>query len=99
MPNLFSLFRGQKRCCAPFTTVLVCVEDDKSLSDVDTEDLETLDPLHYGPIDVNGGFLGPPFPVLHNLLLCLADVEGEVAVLSSHCQVSDRPLWAGCVNW
>ena len=27
------------------------------------------------------------FPVVHNHLLCLADVEGEVVVLAPHCQV------------
>jgi hypothetical protein len=25
--------------------------------------------------------LAPPFPVVHDLLLCLADIEGEVVVL------------------
>jgi hypothetical protein len=32
--------------------------------------------------------LSPPVPVVHNQLLCLADVEGEVVVLAPHCQVS-----------
>jgi hypothetical protein len=47
---------------------------------VDTEELEDLDPLHYNPVDVNGRMLGPPFPVVHDQLLCLADIEGEVVV-------------------
>ena len=36
-----------------------------------------------------GAWLGPPFPVVHDQLLCLADVEGEVDVLAPHCQVSN----------
>ena len=39
-------------------------------------DTGTLDSLHYIPVDVNGGMLGPLFPVVHDQLLCLADVEG-----------------------
>jgi hypothetical protein len=50
--------------------------------DVDTKELETLDPLQNSPVDVNGGLFGPPFPVVHGLLLCLAHIEGEVVVLS-----------------
>ena len=61
-----------------------------------TKELETLDPLHYSPVDVNGGRLGPPFPVVHDQLLCLAHIEGEVFVLASHCQVSDL-LPIGCL--
>ena len=33
--------------------------------------------------------LGPPFPVVHNPLLCLDHVEGEVVVLAPHGQVFD----------
>jgi hypothetical protein len=33
--------------------------------------------------------LDPPFPVVHNHLLCLDHVEGEVVVLAPHSQVSD----------
>ena len=40
------------------------------------------------PIDENGGVLSPPFPVVHNHLLCLDHVEGEVVVLAPHGQVS-----------
>uniref|UniRef100_A0A8K9UMN2 Tubulin-specific chaperone D n=1 Tax=Oncorhynchus mykiss TaxID=8022 RepID=A0A8K9UMN2_ONCMY len=36
-----------------------------------------------------GTWLSPPFPVVHNQLLCLSDVEGEVVVLAPHRQVSD----------
>ena len=38
---------------------------------------------------MNGSVLGPSFPVVHNQPLCLADFEGEIVVLASHCQVSD----------
>jgi hypothetical protein len=30
---------------------------------VDTEELEAFNRLHYSPVDVNGGVLGPSFPV------------------------------------
>jgi hypothetical protein len=33
--------------------------------------------------------LGPPFLVVHNHLLCLDHVEGEVVVLAPHSKVSD----------
>ena len=56
---------------------------------MDTEELEDLDPLHYSPINVDGGALGPPFPGIHKQLLCL--VEGEVVVLAPHSQVTDLP--------
>ena len=50
------------------------------LSDVDTKEPEALNPLHYSPVDVNGGVLGALFPVVHDQLLCVADIEGEVVV-------------------
>ena len=59
-------------------------------------ELEPLDPLHYIPVDVNGGLLGPSFPVVHDQLLCLAHIEGEVVVLAPHCQFSDL-LPIGCL--
>jgi hypothetical protein len=31
----------------------------RTVSDVDTKELETLDPLHYSPVDENGGMFGP----------------------------------------
>ena len=39
-----------------------------------------------------GGMLSPPFPVVHDQLLCLADVEGEVVArsLTSSLVVGDR---------
>jgi hypothetical protein len=52
---------------------------------VDTEEFDALDPLHYTPLNM----LGPLFPAFHDQLLCLADVEGEIAALAPHCQVSD----------
>ena len=88
MPNLFSILMGKRFCRALFTTVLVCLDHD-SLLVMDTKELETLDPLHYNPVDVNGGLFGPLFPVVHDQLLCLAHIEGEVVVLAPHCQFSD----------
>ena len=63
---------------------------------MDAEKLEALDLLHYSPIDVNGGVLGPLFPIVHDQLLCLADVEGEVVVLAPYRQVPDL-LPVGCL--
>ena len=63
---------------------------------MDTKELKTLDPLHYIPVDVNGVMFVPPLSVVHDLLLCLAHVEGEVVVLAPHCQVSDL-LPVGCL--
>ena len=40
--------------------------------------------------------LDPPFPVVHDQLLCLADVEGVVGVLASHCLVTDL-IPIGCL--
>ena len=63
---------------------------------MDTKELETLDPLHYRPVGVNGGLFGPPFPVVHDHLICHDYIEGEVIVLAPHCQVSDL-LHIGCL--
>ena len=49
---------------------------------MDTKELEALNLLHCSPVDENGGVLGPLFPVVHNHLLCLDDVDGEVVDLS-----------------
>ena len=62
---------------------------------MDLKELETLDPLHCSPVDVNGGRFGPPFPVVHNHLH-LSHVEGQVVFLASHCQFSDL-LPIGCL--
>ena len=39
--------------------------------------------------------LGSPSPVVHNHLLCLDHIEGEVVVLAPLGQVSDLPV--GCL--
>jgi hypothetical protein len=49
---------------------------------VDTKEFEAINPLNYSPVDVDGGVLCLSFPVVHDQLLCLADVEGEVVVLA-----------------
>ena len=65
---------------------------------MDTKELEALNLLHDSPTNENGGVLGPPFPVVHNHLLCLGHVEGEVVVLAPHGQVSDL-LPLGCLGF
>ena len=67
------------------------------MGDVDTKELETLDPIHYSPVDVNGGLFGPPFPVVHDQLLCPPHIEGEVVVLAPHCQVVGDQDYHRCV--
>ena len=69
--------------------VVVCLDRDSSLMM-----WTTLDPLHYSPVNINGGLLGLPFSVVHRQLLCLAHIEGEVVVLAPHCQCSDHLSWA-----
>ena len=60
---------------------------------MDAKELEALDLLHYTPADVNGEVLSP---VVYDQLLCLTDIEGEVVLLSPHCQLSDfHPV--GCL--
>ena len=56
---------------------------------MDTKDLETLDLLHFSPVNVNGGMSGPPFSIAYDQLLCLAHIERDVVVLAPHCQFSD----------
>ena len=43
-----------------------------------------------------GAWFGPPFPVVHDQLLYLAHIEGEVVVLAPHRQFSDL-LPIGCL--
>ena len=81
MPYLFSLLRGNRLCRALFITILVCLDHDSLLVMWTPRNL-TLNLLHYSPVDENGGVFGPPFPVVHDQLFCLAHVEGEVVVLS-----------------
>jgi hypothetical protein len=45
---------------------------------------------------VNGGVFGLRFLVVHNKILCLAHVEGEVVVLAPNCQVNAL-LLVGCL--
>ena len=54
-----------------------------------TKELEDLKLLHYNPFDKNGKVLCPPFHAIHNHLLCLDHVEGEVVILAPYSQVSD----------
>ena len=56
---------------------------------MDAEELEALNPLHCGPVDVDGVVYPPMFPVVHDQLLGLADDEGEIVVLTPHCHISD----------
>ncbi len=60
----------------------------QALCDVDTKVLEAVHPLHRGPVDDKGGVVPPLLlPKVHNQLLSLADVQGEVVVLTPAGQV------------
>ena len=59
---------------------------------METKELEALNLLHYSPVDVNVNY----FPVVHNHLLCLDHVEGDLVILAPHGQVSDL-LPIGCL--
>ena len=63
---------------------------------MDTKELEALNLLNYSPVNENGGVHGAPFPVVHNHLLCLDHIEGEVVVLALHGKVFDF-LPIGCL--
>ena len=45
-------------------------------------ELEALNLLHCSPVDENGGVPHLLFPVVHNHLLCLGHLEGEVLVMA-----------------
>jgi hypothetical protein len=53
MTNLFSLLKGNRFCCPLIMIVLVCLDHVSLL--VDTKELQALNPLHYSPVDENGG--------------------------------------------
>jgi hypothetical protein len=63
---------------------------------VDTKKLEALNLFQCSPVDEIGGVFSPLFPVVHNHLLCLDHVEGEVIILAPYGQVSDL-LPIGCL--
>ena len=94
MANIFSLLRRNRSCRALVTTVLVCLDHDSLLVMWKPRNLVS-SLLHYSPVDENGVELNP-FYVVHNHLLCLVHVEGEVVILAPHCQVSDL-LPIGCL--
>ena len=56
---------------------------------MDSKELESLNLLHYSPVNENGGVLALPFPIVHDQLLSLAHIEAEIIVLLPHCLVSD----------
>ena len=75
LTNVFSLLRLKRHCCAFFTTV--SVEPFQVLGDVHAKELEAFDPLHCGPVDVDGDVLSLLSPLIHNQLLCFIDNESH----------------------
>ena len=86
---------GNRFCRALITTVLVCLDHVHLLVMWKARNLKLSSCSTTAQL--NGGVLGPPFPVVHNHLLCLDHIEGEVAVLAQHGQVSDL-LPIGCLS-
>ena len=74
-----------KSCC--FGDGVSVMSPCQVLSDVDTEEPEAADSLHRSPIDGDGGV--SLLPVVHNQLLCFADVEMEVVILAPRYQGFD----------
>ncbi len=73
------------------------VSPSQVLADVNPEEPEAADSLHHSPIDGEGGmFFSLSLPVVHDQLLCFADIEMEVVVLAPRCQGSDL-LSVGCL--
>ena len=93
MPNLFSLLRGNRFCRALFTTVLVSL-DHVSLLVMWTPGNLKLSTCSTTAPSMRMGLA--PLPVVHNHLLCLDHVEGEVVVLARHGQVYEH-LPIGCL--
>ncbi len=74
---------------------MVCVlSPGQDLADVNLEEHEAAKSLHRSPIDEEGGVsFSLSLPVVHNQLLCFADVEMDIVVLAPRCQGSDlRPV-------
>ena len=61
---------------------------------MDNKELETLNLLHFSPVNVNEDTFDPTFPIVHYQLVCLAHSVGEVVVLAPYFQVSDLLLLA-----
>ena len=54
--------------------------------DVYAEELKTFHPLHYCPVNVDGGVLPLLFPEVHDHLFCFVDTECEVIFLTRHTE-------------
>ena len=76
MPNFSS---PQEEACPGRFHHLVCVSRPGEITaDVHPEEPEAADLFHCGTVDVQGCvLLHLPSPIVHNHLLCLADVERE----------------------
>lgn len=89
--NLRSLRRKNSHYLAVFVLQGVGVVDPgQVLTDINPEEAEAADFLHCSPINGDGGMsFSLLLPVVHNQLLCFADVENEVVVLAPRCQGFD----------
>ena len=85
MSNCFQPPGGEEVLSCPLHDCAGVFGPGQSLSDVDTEELDALDST---PINVEHARTSVFCSHHHHQLLCLADVDGEVAVLALHCQVS-----------
>ena len=71
MTNLLSA-EGEKVLSCPLHNCLSVFGPRSFVGEVDTKELETLDPFHYSPVDVNGGLF---VPVVHDHILRLESLK------------------------
>ncbi len=60
----------------------LCVVQVRSTVMFTAEELEAADPLHWSPVDGDGGVLTGPPPEIHHQLFGLTDVQREVVVVA-----------------
>src|SRR4029434_7322936 len=90
MPNFFSLLRKKRRFRGRFDHLVCVSRPGEVIADVDPEEPEAADHFHCGTIDMQGCMLlHLPSPIVHNHLLCLADVEREAIILTPCSQGSN----------
>ena len=68
----FQSSKGEKVLSCPLHNCLGVFGPCQFVGDVENKEVETLNPLHFSPVDVNGGLFGPPCPIVHDQLICLA---------------------------
>ncbi len=79
--QISSVAWGKRDVGGPSSLLTVCSPGEVH-GDVYTEELEAADPLHWSPVDGDGGVLSGPPPEIHHQLFGLTDVQREVVVVA-----------------